>query len=146
LLERTEEAERLRAVAEAANRAKSRFLAVMSHELRTPLNAIAGYVQLLDMGIHGPVTDAQREALGRIARSQRHLLGLINDVINLARVESGRVEYVIGDVPVAEAVGQVLPMIEPQMQGKRLALAVEIGPGLVARADREKVQQILINL
>ena len=88
------EAERAaRAEAEAASRTKSEFLATMSHELRTPLNAIAGHVQLIEMGIHGPVSDAQRDALARVERAQRHLLGLINDVLNYARIEAGRVEY-----------------------------------------------------
>ena len=146
LLERTEEAERLRAVAEEANQAKSTFLAVMSHELRTPLNAIAGYIQILEMGIHGPITEAQREDLDRISRSQSHLLRLINEVLNLARVEAGRVDYAIEDVSLADVVGVVLPMVEPQMRSKSLSLSEEVDPGLVVRADREKVQQILLNL
>jgi signal transduction histidine kinase len=146
LQERTDEADRQRAAAEEANRAKSAFLAVMSHELRTPLNAIGGYVQLMEMGIHGPVTDVQREALGRVERSQKHLLRLINDVLNLARIESGRVEYVLEDVDLAVLMADVTPMVEPQMTAKELALEVAVSAGTVARADREKVQQIAINL
>ncbi|MBW3656400.1 MAG: PAS domain-containing sensor histidine kinase, partial [Gemmatimonadetes bacterium] len=145
LIERSEELERQRAAAEEANRAKSSFLAVMSHELRTPLNAIAGYVQLLEMGIHGPVTEAQLGALDRIAHGQQHLLRLINDVLNLARIESGRVEYMVEDVDVPELMAAVTPMVEPQMAAKELAFEVRAhAPPL--RADREKVQQILINL
>jgi PAS domain S-box-containing protein len=146
LVERGRELERQKAAAEEANRAKSSFLAVMSHELRTPLNAIAGYVQLLEMGIHGPVTEAQLVALGRIGRSQQHLLRLINDVLNLARIESGRVEYVLEDVDLAELLATVAPMVEPQLAARGLALEVGVQPGVVARADREKVQQIVINL
>jgi PAS domain S-box-containing protein len=146
LTERGEELERQRVAAEEANRAKSAFLAVMSHELRTPLNAIAGYVQLLEMGIHGPVTDAQREALDRIARSQKHLLRLINDVLNLARIEAGRVDYVLEDVDLALLMADVTPMVEPQMLAKGLVLEMRVPAGTVARADREKVQQIVINL
>ena len=146
LLARTEEAEHLRAVAEEANQAKSAFLAVMSHELRTPLNAIAGYVQILELGIHGPVTDAQREVLGRVGRSGRHLLRLINDVLNLARIEAGRVEYLVEEVPVGEMVAGVTPMIEPQLASKGVDFAVHVPPGLAVRADPEKAQQVLINL
>ena len=146
LMDRTEELDRQRAAAEEANRAKSSFLAVMSHELRTPLNAIAGYVQLLEMGIHGPVTEAQLGALERIGRSQQHLLRLINDVLNLARIESGRVEYMIEDVRIDELLAAVTPMVEPQMAAKQLAFEVDVGTGLAMRADREKVQQIVINL
>jgi PAS domain S-box-containing protein len=146
LREQTTELERARTVAEEANRAKSQFLAVMSHELRTPLNAIGGYTQLIELGVHGPVSDGQREALDRIARAQRHLLRLINEVLNLARIESGQVEYSIENVPAAEVIAAVLPMLEPQMAAAGLRSAATAQPGLVARADREKVQQILINL
>jgi signal transduction histidine kinase len=146
LVARTEELEQARTAAEDANRAKSQFLAVMSHELRTPLNAIGGYVQLLELGIRGPVTEAQREALERITRGQRHLLRLINDVLNLSRIEAGHVEYVREEVSVADVVAGVLPMVEPQMAAAGLHCATDIAPELVARADRDKVQQILINL
>jgi signal transduction histidine kinase len=142
------EAERAaRAEAESANRAKSQFLAVMSHELRTPLNAIAGHVQLLEMGVYGAATDAQREALERIQRSQRHLLRLVNDVLNLARVESGRVDYALRDVTVQDVVAEVLPMVQPQLVAKRLTLEVRLPTEpVVVRADREKLSQILLNL
>jgi signal transduction histidine kinase len=146
LLRRTEEAERLRAEAEEANQAKSAFLAVMSHELRTPLNAIAGYVELLELGIHGPVTEAQLEALDRIARSQRHLLRLINEVLNLARIEAGHIEYAIEEIPVAHLLAEVGPMIEPQFERKGVAFSLDIPPDLVACVDAEKAQQILLNL
>jgi PAS domain S-box-containing protein len=146
LIARTEEAERLRREADEANRAKSTFLAVMSHELRTPLNAISGYTELIDMGIHGPVTDAQHEALQRIQRSQRHLLRLINEVLNLARIEAGRINYDITEIRVEEIVDNVLPMIEPQAAGKGLRLLKATAPSARVRADGDKVQQILINL
>ncbi len=146
LVEQTEELEKSRAAAEDANRAKSEFLATMSHELRTPLNAIGGYVQLIELGIHGPVTDAQRETLGRVVRSQRHLLRLINDLLNLARIEAGHVEYHVNPVSVADLVDAVVPMIEPQMAVASLRLTVSLPPGLQVRADRDKAEQILINL
>jgi PAS domain S-box-containing protein len=146
LQERTTELERQRELADDANRAKSSFLAMMSHELRTPLNAIGGYVQLLEMGINGPVTPAQLESLERIARSQRHLLRLINDVLNLARIEAGRVEYNLEDVRVGDIVDAVLPMVEPQYAARKLHLTVNVDRSIAAYADREKVQQILLNL
>lgn len=146
LLARTDELERARIAADDANHAKSQFLAVMSHELRTPLNAIGGYSQLIELGVHGPVTQPQREALERIMRSQRHLLRLINDVLNLARIEAGRVEYAIEEIRIADAVASVIPMIEPQMASAQLTSIVSVEPDLTAKADREKVQQILINL
>jgi PAS domain S-box-containing protein len=138
--------EQQRHAAEDANKAKSSFLAVMSHELRTPLNAIGGYVQLLTLGIHGPVTPAQQESLERIDRAQRHLLRLINDILNLARIESGRVDYVVEAVSLSEVVASVLPMVEPQVAAKELRLTSTVNRDLCAMADREKVQQVLLNL
>ena len=132
--------------ADEANKAKSTFLAVMSHELRTPLNAIGGYVQLLEMGVHGPVTKDQLDTLARIDRSQRHLLRLINDVLNLARIEAGRVEYVIDRVSLSDEIAGVLPMVEPQIASKKHRFESAVADGLFAKADREKLQQILLNL
>ena len=139
-------AERAQAAAEAANVAKSRFLATMSHELRTPLNAIAGHVQLVELGIHGPVTAAQREALARVQRAGRHLVALVGDVLDFARIESGRTEYALADVPLAALVADLGPMIEPQLAAKGLAYAVDVPPALVARGDPDRVRQILLNL
>src|SRR5262249_62207350 len=112
--------------AEAANRAKSEFLAAMSHEFRTPLNAIAGHLQLIDLGVYGPVTDEQHAALERARRSQRHLLSLINDVLNFAKLEAGRVRYAIEDVSLSKAVAEVLSMLEPQLQSKRITCVVRV--------------------
>ncbi len=146
LVMRTQELERQRAIADEANHAKSAFLAAMSHELRTPLNAIGGYVQLLEMGIHGPVTPAQEEALGKVVRSQRHLLRLINEVLNLARIEAGSVHYDLQRVAVGEMVEAVLPMVEPQLTERGLAIEVDVPDSLAVRADKDKAEQVLLNL
>jgi signal transduction histidine kinase len=139
-----------RAEAESASRAKNQFLAVMSHELRTPLNAIAGHTQLLELGLHGPITNAQREALDRIDRSQRHLLALVNDVLNLARVENGRAEYSLEAVEVCSVIHAMVTMIEPLLTSAQLRCrVVEPSPGLapvIVLADRERLQQIVLNL
>ena len=142
------EAEQARAEAERASRAKSDFLAVMSHELRTPLNAIGGYAQLLELGIHGPVTDAQRDALARLGRSQAHLLRLINDVLSFAKVDAGQVQYAVEDVPLEECLAGIEPMVAPQVRTKGLTFTCRAGgePPLVARADPDKLRQVVLNV
>ncbi len=142
-----QETEAARVEAEAANRAKSEFLAVMSHELRTPLNAIGGYAELIDMGIRGPVTETQRADLARIQSSQRHLLGLINEVLNYAKLETGSVRYDITIVPVRNALTEAEALVAPQVRAKGLTLRIgKCPPDLTVHADAEKFRQILVNL
>jgi signal transduction histidine kinase len=141
------EAQRARTLAEHANRAKGEFLAVMSHELRTPLNAIGGYAELMELGIHGPVTPQQRESLERVQRSQRLLLGLVNQVLNYARVETGNVRYDLADVPLDEVLRAVDGLVAPQIRLKGLRYSYGGCEGDVSvRVDGEKLQQIVLNL
>ncbi|HZF69214.1 MAG TPA: HAMP domain-containing sensor histidine kinase, partial [Gemmatirosa sp.] len=143
-----------RAEAERANRAKGDFLAVMSHELRTPLNAIGGFADIVRLGIHGPITEPQRDALDRIVRAQGHLLGLINDVLGYARLEAGHVEYHVAPVALAPLADEVIALVEPQRVAKRLSLDVALddpapgadGAPVRVVADREKLRQVLLNL
>ena len=142
------EAERAaREAAAAASRAKSDFLAVMSHELRTPLNAIGGYVDLMEMGLRGPVSEAQHRDLARVKHAQQHLLGLVNDVLNLSKLEEGRVRYAIDAVPVRAPIESVEAIVAPQLAARGIAYAFEpCAPEVRVRADAEKVRQILLNL
>jgi PAS domain S-box-containing protein len=141
------EADAARDAAEHANDVKAQFLAAMSHELRTPLNAIGGYVDLLMLGIRGPINDVQREDLNRIRRNQHHLLGLINNVLNFAKIEAGHVEYHIAETRLHDVLEGMYPLVAPQIQARGLSYDyVPCEPSIVVQADSEKVQQVLLNL
>jgi PAS domain S-box-containing protein len=145
--QQAEEIEVRRREADVANRTKTDFLAAMSHELRTPLNAIAGYVQLLMLGVRGPLTDEQRSDLGRIQRSQQHLLSLINDILNFSRLEAGAVTYDLQPVPMTAVLDVAASMITPQVGTKGIVFALEpCPPTLMVLADASKLEQILLNL
>jgi GAF domain-containing protein/ActR/RegA family two-component response regulator/HAMP domain-containing protein len=132
---------------EKANRAKSEFLANMSHELRTPLNAIIGFSDLLRMPTFGPLTPKQQKYVTNIQTSGVHLLNLVNDVLDLARVEANRMELRLARTAIARAVSEALDHVRPQADKKNLALAYEAAPDLPAvQADPVRLRQILVNL
>jgi PAS domain S-box-containing protein len=144
-LQRATEAARTQA--EEANAAKGQFLATMSHELRTPLNAIAGYIDLLEMEIRGPVTPEQRQDLMRIKRSQQTLLRLIDDVLSFAKLEAGRLEYRYEAVNLDEFLRTLEAFIAPRLHEKGLTYSLDDGQAdVVVELDRAKVEQILLNL
>ena len=141
------DAERAQREAERANQAKSEFLGTMSHELRTPLNAVLGYVDLLDAGVRGPVSDLQREDLGRIRRSAKVLMSLVNDVLNFARVEAGQVEFHLEPVSLDRVLGDLEALVAQPLRLKQIAYTHDsCGDGWVACADPERLKQILTNL
>lgn len=134
--------------AEAASRAKSEFLAIMSHELRTPLNAVLGYSELMELGLSGPMTDGMREQVGRIRSSAKHLLALVNDILDLAKVEAGRlvVNSAAGSAEVE--IASAISLIQPQATANGLEVKVETrgDTPAVFVGDAERVRQILVNL
>jgi PAS domain S-box-containing protein len=133
--------------AEEANRVKGDFLASMSHELRTPLNAIAGYTQLIELGLRGPVTDEQHRDLDRIRASQAHLLGVINDILNFSRIEAGQLTYQIEEVAVPQIMTSIEGLMSPVAAARNVTLEMAPCPAdAVLLADRTKVEQILLNL
>ncbi len=145
--QRVQEAEEARRAADDANAAKGQFLRMMSHELRTPLNAIGGYVDLLQAGVRGPVTLAQRDDLVRIRSAHGHLLSLINDVLNFARLERGLISVEIRPIPVAGLLGTLEAMIEPQLQSKEIRFDVAAcARDLTVSADSQKLDQLLLNV
>jgi len=132
---------------EKANRLKSEFLASMSHELRTPINALIGYASLMLDRIYGDLTPRQEEGLNRIQSAAQHLLALINDILDLAKIEAGRMPLHLDDVTLGDIVTEISQQIEPLVKKKQLTLSVEIpSRHLVLHTDRTKVKQILLNL
>jgi signal transduction histidine kinase len=140
--------EEARRAAEHASHVKSQFLATMSHEIRTPINAIIGYTELLDLGIAGGLTDEQRAQLARIRASGRHLVGLIDDVLDLAKVEAGQMAVERSTAVAGAAVDTALSLVRPQAAAKaiQLAAACEGNRNAPYMGDQARVQQILINL
>ncbi|HUG40702.1 MAG TPA: ATP-binding protein [Longimicrobiales bacterium] len=133
--------------AEDANHAKSRFLATMSHEIRTPLNAIVGYTELLEMEIAGPLTSRQREYLARVKVSSGHLIGLIDDILDLSRVESGRMILGRETIAAQASIAAAIALIEPQANSAGVGLDTECtaASGLYV-GDEDRVRQILVIL
>jgi protein-histidine pros-kinase len=132
---------------ERANRAKDSVLATMSHELRTPLNAIIGFTGLLLMKLHGPLTADQERQLAMVQSSGKHLLSLINDLLDLARIESGKVELQLEPVACQPVLQEVVSSLQPMASAKQLALLLEpVDAELRVHADPRALQQIVLNL
>ncbi len=133
--------------AEAADRIKSAFLATMSHELRTPLNSIIGFTGILLQSLAGPLNAEQSKQLGMVRNSARHLLALINDVLDLSKIEAGQLEVHAEPFPLREAIDQVAALVGPLAEKKGLALSVIAPPELgELMSDRRRIEQILLNL
>jgi two-component system CheB/CheR fusion protein len=137
--------EEARAAAERANRTKGTFLASMSHDLRTPLNAIAGYAELMSLGLRGPVTTEQQADLARIQSSARHLLTLINDILNFAKVEAGHLQINTTELDISAVAMEIEDLIRPQADAKAITL-LATRCDVMVRADPERLRQILLNL
>jgi PAS domain S-box-containing protein len=141
------ERKQVEASLQQANRLKSQFLANMSHELRTPLNGIIGFSQLLADGKAGPLQDKQKEFLGDILNSGRHLLQLVNDLLDIAKIEAGRMELQAEDFALPAAIDEVCAVLSPQASEKRITVTTTVAAGLDrVRLDRHKFKQILLNL
>ena len=141
------EAEAARAEAERANNSKTDFLAVMSHELRTPLTAIMGYEELLSDGITGPVTELQRQQLGRINASARHLLGLIDEILTFARVDIGRERVRWESLSINHTLGDAAALVEPMAAAKNIQFYIHLlEEDQAIQTDGTKLRQMLVNL
>jgi signal transduction histidine kinase len=132
---------------EIASQHKSQFLANMSHELRTPLNAILGYTELILDNIYGETPEKMREVLDRLQANGKHLLGLINDVLDLSKIEAGQLMLDLADYSLKEVVHTVFTAVESLANGKKLALITDVAPNLpTGRGDERRLAQVLLNL
>jgi len=144
---RTRELAKAKEAAESADRLKSAFLATMSHELRTPLNSIIGFSGVLEQELAGPLNDEQKKQLGMVSESAEHLLALINDVLDISKIEAGQLTVAAGPVEVHPLVEKAVRTVKPLAEGKNLALDLEIDPGAgTVIADSRRVEQVLLNL
>jgi PAS domain S-box-containing protein len=141
-----DDVEKARVAAQEANASKSMFLASMSHELRTPLNAIIGFAQMLDMGVPSPLDPAQKEAVGHILGSGRHLLGLINGVLDLTRIEAGKLDLAIQTMALGPVIAEAISLITPAAENRQIVIRQTCNNELQIVADASRVRQILLNL
>src|SRR5947207_2548894 len=147
LVRRNELLQRQHFELEQASQLKSQFLANMSHEFRTPLNAILGYTSMLLQGVSGDMSPPQKNKMLRVDSNARHLLSIINDILDISRIEAGKMPLHLEEVEIAALVGELLAEVEPLIQKARLQVLTDLQPGLQpAWSDRQKVKQIVLNL
>lgn len=147
VIERTSELEHARQQAEAADRLKSAFLATMSHELRTPLNSIVGFTGIMIQGLAGPLNDEQKKQLSMVQTSSMHLLSLINDILDISKIEAGQLTLACSEFDLRQSLQKAVDLILPMADAKKLVLKTEIAPDLgTACLDQRRFEQILINL
>ncbi len=128
------------------DRLKSVFLSSMSHELKTPLNSIIGFTGIILMGITGEITEEQRNQLSIVKDNANHLLSLIEDILDISRIEAGKVELSSGEFGLNEVISEVVEIISPAINEKKLKLIQEVPEGITLFSDKRRIKQVLINL